>query len=343
MDKNSPTEKEWRELYAVTDRIKEAAPWEGLDETDLFAVENPETGEVGFVSVMGTLGEHYAVAVYLGVEGLYGFWDMQDAGPYLTPEMVLGTPQLQASFEDRNTLHQKDRDVIKKLGLKYRGRNAWPQFQSFGPGLVPWYLTGAEARFLTHALEQTLVVVARLDDEPALLDTDDDESYLFRVPTSEDGKWVWHDEIRPAPPPGSREVPLYMDRQALEFLEKLPPTKGTLDLDFFWAPTPVLDEGERPYYPYMLLIIDPDSGMILGNETMIAVPSFEEMWGRMPMKVAQTLARLQLRPGTIRTPSESVEQFLGPLADYLNIKLQVEDDLSELESVEEMLIGFLMR
>ncbi|HUM70572.1 MAG TPA: hypothetical protein PLK31_17200, partial [Chloroflexota bacterium] len=191
MEEKSPTQAEWRELYAVMDRVKAAAPWEWMEETDIFGIQNPETEELGFVSVMGSLGEHLSVAVYRGEEGLAGFWNMQYAGPYLTPDMVFNTPQLQASFEDRNTLHQKDRDVIKQLGLKYRGKQAWPQFQSFAPGLVPWYVTAVEARFLTHALEQTLEIAARLEETPALLETGVENEYLVRVPVSQNGKWIW--------------------------------------------------------------------------------------------------------------------------------------------------------
>lgn len=342
MKETSPTETEWRHLYALMDRVKEAAPWEWMEETDIFGIQNPETGESGFVSVMGSLGEHLAVAMYLGEQGLAGFWRMQYAGPHLTPDMVLNTPQLQASFEDRNTLHPKDRDVIKQLGLKYRGKQAWPQFQSYAPGMVPWYLTAVEARFLAHALEQMLEMAARLEDDPALLDADEEE-YLVRVPTKQGNRWVWHDEKRQITLPTSRPVSIYFDKRAMEFLRNLPPTMGRIDIDFFWTPASVRAEQERPYFPYMLLIIEPSSGMIIGSETMIAETSIDEMWGTMPLKVGLTLARQRLRPGFIRTSSEEVAAFLRPLADELNIQLQLVDALPDLENAKQMLTSFLMR
>ncbi len=39
------------------------APWQWMTEVDLFGIEHPVTGELGFVSVMGQLGEHLAIAV----------------------------------------------------------------------------------------------------------------------------------------------------------------------------------------------------------------------------------------------------------------------------------------
>lgn len=64
----------WSRLYQAAIRVKELAPWEWMQETDVFAVQRSGTDELGFVSVIGLLGEHYAVAVYRGTEGLYGFW-----------------------------------------------------------------------------------------------------------------------------------------------------------------------------------------------------------------------------------------------------------------------------
>jgi hypothetical protein len=75
-----------------------------MEEDDIFGFQMPETGELGFVSMMGTLGEHYAVAIYQGTRGLEGFWNMHETGPDLSPEVILQVPQLQASFEDREII-----------------------------------------------------------------------------------------------------------------------------------------------------------------------------------------------------------------------------------------------
>ena len=93
--------------------IKEIAPWEWLYEQDIFAVQNPETNEIGFVSVMGAVGEHYALSVYLGEKALYKFWDLEkSASDSFSHQEFFEIHQLQASFEDRNFLHSKDRGLI---------------------------------------------------------------------------------------------------------------------------------------------------------------------------------------------------------------------------------------
>src|SRR5437868_12839826 len=67
----------WREFYSLAGKVHEMAPWEWMQEADVFGVEDPEGGEIQFVSVMGALGEHFAVALYPGAWALSQFWALQ--------------------------------------------------------------------------------------------------------------------------------------------------------------------------------------------------------------------------------------------------------------------------
>jgi hypothetical protein len=188
MNAQSPSLEEWKKLYELMVRIKELAPWEWMNEDDIFGFKLPGTETLGFVSVMGTLGEHLSIAVYLGARGLNGFWQMQELGPRLTPEFVLQVPQIQGSFEDREDITAEDRKVMKQLSLKFRGGQAWPQFRSFRPSCIPWYLEKDEAALLTCALEQILELAPRFQENPDIfMPTDSDDDYLVRV--HQNGKW----------------------------------------------------------------------------------------------------------------------------------------------------------
>jgi hypothetical protein len=164
MNSSQASQAVWGRLFESAIRIKQMAPWEWMNETDVFGVQHPQTGEIGFVSVMGTLGEHIAVSLYLGASALAKFMYLQEVPSELFqeyPEILLEIPQLQASFEDRGILDDWDRQLIRNLNLKFRGRNAWPRFQSFRPGFMPWRLEPDEIRFLALALEQLEQVAHR--------------------------------------------------------------------------------------------------------------------------------------------------------------------------------------
>src|SRR5262245_5827031 len=145
-----PTLEEWRALYREAIAFRDLEPWEWMWDSDVFGVQDPESSEIGYCCVMGQLGEHFALGVYRGSRGLAGHWEMRlqarepEAGED-PMEILLLQDCLMASFEDRKLLTPEDLGVIKQLGLKFRGPNAWPQFRSYRPGYEPWYLTGEEA------------------------------------------------------------------------------------------------------------------------------------------------------------------------------------------------------
>jgi hypothetical protein len=342
MAKNQPTVAEWRRLYEAGARLKEIAPWDWMGEANIFGVQDPETGQLNFVSVMGALGEHYAIALYMCQEGIYGFLALEQAGPDMTPEDVLNVPQLQASFEDRDILQARDRAVIKQLGLKFRGRNAWPLFRSYRPGLVPWFLEAAEVRFLTHALEQTADVALRFRDNWTILPTQG-KDYLVRVAQKDKGSLIWEDRLMPVPPPEPASIQVSMNIEALNALKSRPRGGFTLEMDLFMLPSAIHDAGDRPYYPYTLLTTDKHSGMILGHDLLQPLPTLLDMYGQIPLHVVEQLARLGNRPKEIRVRSSLLHQLLTTLKDELGFKLKTANHLHMLDSAREELFQFLMR
>ncbi|MGC9333966.1 MAG: DUF7309 domain-containing protein [Anaerolineae bacterium] len=338
MAESSPTLNEWRKLYQAAIRIKEIAPWEWMTETEIFGVQDPESGEIGFVSVMGMLGEHLSLAVYRGARGLYGFWNFEQIADSAPPEAFLEIPHLQASFEDRNELTDKDRAVIKELGLKFRGRQEWPLFRSYRPGYLPWYLEAAEARFLTYALEQAVEVVLRFEEDPTLLEPADEESYLVRVPQEVNGNLVWEDEVVRVPPPEPEPIPIIIDVQAFERVRQLPRGEHALEMDLFLFPAPIREKGARPYFPYLLLVVENQSGLILGNELLTPEPGLAEMWGSVPMKVVHQLARMKVLPQAIKVRSFRLLALLKLLEEELDIEVKATSILPNLDQAKESLL-----
>jgi hypothetical protein len=260
-------------------------------------------------------------------------------GPLAPPEGLLEIPQLQASFENRDGLDKKDREIIKEVGLKFRGRHAWPMFRSYRPGFFPWFLEAEEARFLTYALNQLTDVAPRFREDSSLLETSGEESYLVRVPRREGDTLVWEDQLMDVPPPEPSPIPIELDVQVLEDLERLPPSKNRLEIDFFMFPAPIQEEKKtRPFFPYMLLTVDAQSGMILGNDILTPDPSVQAMWGSIPANVAHQLARVGILPEEVTVGSELLFQLLQPLAESLGFKLEQSQILPNLHPVKELLL-----
>ena len=328
MELPTPSLEEYRRLYEAAVVFKKVAPWEWMFEDEVFGVRNPETGQIGYVSIMGTSGEHLAMALYLGSEGLDGFWRMHRGEGLQDPHFLLEIPQLQASFEDRNMLDAKDRKVIKALGLKFRGRMAWPMFRSYVPGCMPYFVTPEEARFLAVTLEQMLDVIGRLHDDPDLLEAPEEDQYLVRVQT-EDG---WVDEWLEPEPITLRPLPKVDTERLTTLRQQLDRKKFILEADLFVMPSVIQEKDDpRPLLPYVLMIAEAQSGMIVGNELAVARPSLDAVWAKAQTGLLDTLARLQAIPQQIAVRDERLHNLLVPIAAGLGIQLLISHRLPMLD------------
>ena len=339
-----PTLDEWRRLYAAAGRVKEMAPWTWMKETDIFGVQDPETGTLGFVSVMGAQGEHFAVAVYLRAEGLYHFWSYQVLGSKARVEDMLSIPQLHASFENRDQLSDQDRQVIEELGLKFREEQAWPLFQSYRPGYMPWFLEPGEARFLTIALEQLLEVAPRFRADAALFPPPYEERYLVRVSRSEGEAVLWEDSIVPVPQPEARPIQITIDPADLNAVERLPREGSQLEMDCAMILSGMQEErGARPVFPYLLMAVDAGSGLILDQNMLAVKTTPDALWAEVPGHVLHLLLRIGRVPGEIAMRSPQLFNVLTPLAGRLKIRLVPARRLPALERAWQSVLGFMQR
>jgi len=151
-----PTASEYGLLCQLAFHIQQLSPWIFMEESDVFGFQDPESGALGFVSVMGRLGEFQAISVYRGVEGLYGWRNFKellesDAKSEAAHDMVYEIPQLQLAFVEPMILEKRDREIIKASSFKF-SKTQQPQFRSYRPGYLPWFITREEASHLVYAL-----------------------------------------------------------------------------------------------------------------------------------------------------------------------------------------------
>lgn len=334
----APSISEWRSLYQAAVDFKKIEAWTWMYDSDVFGVQDPVSGEIGYCCVMGALGKMFALAVYLGSEGLESYMRIASEPP-LNPSEAFEEMMLQkclmASFVSRDELTKEDRQVIKSLGLKFRGRNAWPQFRSYRPAYFPWYLTAEEARFLTLALQQAKEVCLRFKEDPALFNPPQEELWFVRVPEQTKEGLVWQDAwLEPALL--EEELPdVPVDELRLARLKKAALLMDAVwEMDFFLSPTAVQDkEDERPYYPYMMMAVDHESGFVFG----VDLASPETYLEKFPERFLALAERLKRLPAEIWVKKEDAYDLLEPLTSCLGIELYLVD---ELEALEEAQVAF---
>ncbi len=338
---SEPTLLEWKHLYDISVAFRDLAPWKWLDSDALFAVQNPETGEMGYCSVMGSFGQFYALGVYLGTEGWASFSRLKDGDiPADDPEAFVRQKALMVSFEGSTHIDKRDKTVMNSLNLHYRGKYAWPLLRSYEPGYAPWYLTGAEARFLTKAIEQAVIVAKRAKTDETMLIPHQEGIAFARIPVGEGQSRDWIDKWIPLPDihQADDEVLLapQIDEIRLQRLWHRAKCAGLWEVDFTFAPFSV-QEGIRPMFPRFLVCVDHDSGLIL----KMHLSSEEDFASEFVDKLIATMENVQIFPKQLFTMRTHVAQLFQPLAQMLNIEMSVMPELQVLKEARDELLKSL--
>jgi hypothetical protein len=339
---SSPSGQEWHALYQAAVAFRDLAPWEWMYDSDMFGVQDPASGEIGYCCVMGNLGEHYALGVYRGSEGLEGYRKIAsgELSPPDATALLHYQKCLMASFEDREYLDRQDLAVIKTLGLKFRGRNAWPLFRSYLPDYHPWFVTADEARFLTLALQQAVEVALRFGEDTNVLAPPREGLYLVRVPEQNGATTRWTDQwLAPASLPEAAPAPPPIDELRIQRIKQaVTARQGIWEADFFLSPTPIqANKGQRPYYPYMFLWVDRRSGMVLAPH--LTAPDQRD--AEFPQHFLTLVEQAHALPQEVCVLTQEAIELLEPITSRLGVKLRRSRRLGALEDARNSLMGYL--
>jgi len=326
-----PSFQEWQSLYGAAIDFWQIQPWQWIDDTDLFGVKNPEDGEIGYCCVVGALGEFLGLVVYLGTEGLESYLKIQTSES--PEEDLLSTAKcLTASFEDHKTLQKPDLEVIKKLGLRFRGTKSWPLFRSYEPGYYPWYLDQRQVRFLTHVLRQAADVSLRIKKNRNLLMDSGKGRFLVRVAEQSGADFHWRDEWL-APDSQERakyEVPVPDELRLQRMKKRGGRQAGIWEIDFCYAPVPI-QEGNRPFFPLCLLIVDHDSGFVLRGH----LESKDRHGPEFQNQMLNVIEEMNLQPLEIWVKRDEVFTLFEPLISRLGLKMKQVKKLKQLEQAQK--------
>ncbi|MEW5937062.1 MAG: hypothetical protein AB1665_04490 [Candidatus Thermoplasmatota archaeon] len=338
MNERLPSLEDWKALYKAAVKLRDLGCWDWMHDSDLFGVQDTATGEIGYCCIMGALGQHFALALYQGSEGLQGYMGIQSGETNKDYMEILASQKcLMVSFEDRKHLQKQDLEIIKRLGLQLRGRNAWPLFRSYLPGYHPWFLTGAEAARLTDALEQATDVARRFKERPEMLLPPPSKKDCVLVRAHQKERGAWCDEwVKPAPFESSKLIPEPLDEDLVARVKHAAGSRsGIWETDFFYLPGAVREKKERPWHPRVFLVQDHHSFFILTSHMEPPHPTTS-----FPGALLSFLAEWGHLPAEIRTKRAETYDILERLAAALRIKLTMVKRLPALEDAMDAMDEF---
>jgi hypothetical protein len=332
----------WKNLYTLFDEITELKPWDFLYETDIFGIKSPDTGQQYFISIMGTRGEVFGLAVYEGPLALHRFWDFYDYEAELGSDSLLLIPHTLVIRDDRENLSNQQYNIIKKLGLKYRGRGAWPNIQKITPGFLPHNPDEKRLNDLIHILSQSINVITRARENKAFIHPIEhhDDEYLIREQSQKGKNKEWTDASRRVPTPGIRQE-FYYNTAHLDAFKSLSFQYEHLETDLKLVPAPTKEKNLSPCFPFLLLFVEPTYGTILDFELILPSPDFTSMISRLPDLIFQKITKNNSKPRKLKFKSPYIEGVMRLIQNETNVVTEHAFHLPALDEAAQTMIEHL--
>lgn len=254
----------WKKLYELSDQLMYLRPWEDFWSSDFIRVQFlPD--EFYYCTIMGKEGTCIGISVYNGDDGYADLCSIsQDYEDQALIQYIMYEQNCLTWYVgDSQEVPREQKKIIKDLGLKYRGRNAWPYFLSFEKQYYPWPINEEEAKVLAKVLEKILDISKAYREEGIAVDYDNGEMIFAKEVK---GKWEYVAEVRPEMIDKFEPVEL-CDEDIFNELEKSKLTKKGLIIDLAYLNTYIEDKKfKKPINALMFIVVDEKSQMIIhGN------------------------------------------------------------------------------
>lgn len=249
----------WRQLYTYADEWVQLKPWEVLWSNDFVALEI--NGKTYYCTIMGKLGDCIGVSIYEGEEGYADLCSIAHEYPdqAITQYMMFEQNCLTFYMGDREEVPKGQKEIIKKLGLKYRGKGHWPYFLSFVPRFYPYEINDQQASVIVQVFKHLIPLMKAYMNHEVAVDFDNGE-ILF---AHDHHGWKYEAIQRPEEQEKFYVVDLE-DQQYLNYLKELPQTQNQYIIDLAYLSGCFVDEAyDRPVSSLVLLALDVDSQQII--------------------------------------------------------------------------------
>ena len=334
------------ELYSLALEYKKTKLWKKLYDSELFSLQL-SSGETAYCCVMGDLGEHIALAVYVGGQGFQSLRPLLfQPGDDANPMWALGQACVQCAFENKDELSEEElaeaRAYGERHGVAFRGRKSFPQFVKYSPNRLPWRLREPEdeavlKEALTAAMALAEMLKAKSKRDLGLSMVEEDTTDLPLL-TREGEGWVL--SRTPVPPelPPAYPTPNPPEADTLRQLKQLK-KGGIVECEILRLMNPIQETpDEAPYFPVLVLCVDSKSKQVLHTEPVLRYDTEPDSALR---TFVDALVQWGKLPKAVKVRTEATRALLEGLCSAAGILLSTGSQLPALDDARESLFSFL--
>ncbi len=320
----------WLDLYEVAEKIQKLEPWRYLWDMDLLVYLCKPLNKVFYCSVMGHAGMHRAIAIYQD-EQIHGLFEL--AKNQIPENMLINYQEcITCNFISRQETLPKNREIIKELGLNFRG--TWISFESFEKGYEPSPINIKQVKIMIEALKNFYMMFRAIIEQGIKVDFENGE-ILARHYDKE--KKLFLNYPAPLMLPEKHYDTIKADDKFEKDIMKLPQTEMEIEYEFLnYVPIRIRDNKEqdgRHYYPRARFIVERKSGSVISYD-LINKNNYENEKDYVIESVKFLINNFYKmgRPKSIYVRDEETKMYLKDIADKAKIKLIVK---AKLKSIDE--------
>lgn len=335
--RKEPDLQSYEALFRAGVKIKELEPWSELSDLDLITIALPGSEEPYFCSIMGNGGSCYGVNIYAGREGLqYRNWMvMREQATAPVEYMMFDQNALVMYLGDREEVPDKQKRIIRELGLKFRGRGQWIYFQSFRRRFFPDNPDRDETVLMAEVLDSLYEALVEFREEGMNFSGEYSET-LVRAYREKEKRFELVKDILPEVWIPVEEVELN-EPEVRKELKACPNGDYQIEIDLAYLGSKVKDPSyDRPVNPLVLIAADRLSGQIVGCHMLN--PEDDEVGEVLSMVIELILQNGKMK--RIRVRNIKLQYILKELCEYLGIRLELtKKGLSTVDEFLEEIFG----
>lgn len=320
----------WLELYEIAEKIKELEPWKYLWDMDLLVYLCQPLNKIFYCSVMGRGGMHKAIAIYQQ-EQIHGFFEL--AKNQIPEYMMLNYQEcLMCNFIGRQETLPKNREIIKELGLSFRG--TWISFENFEKGYEPSSIDIKQVKIMIEALKNFYMMFRAIIEQGIKADFENGEILARHY---DKDKKLFLNYPAPLMLPEKHYDIISVSDDFKEDIMKIPQTEMELEYEFLnYVPIRIRENKEqdgRYYYPRARFLADRKTGFVISHD-LINKNNYNDEKEYILESVDLLINYFYKigRPKTIYVRDEGTKMYLKEIADKAQIKLSIK---SKMKAIDE--------
>jgi hypothetical protein len=317
----------WKKLIKLAQQLQSLAPWAKLYDSQVFGIRDPETEEIGWISILGHTEELQGINIYPGGKGFESLYNtMNITEGFDMNEFIHIQNCISIGLDDPKLFDAHCNSLYNPLDTKpIDGKT--PIVQSYTPGYFPWQPTDDEVQFASRILEHALKVLPDLMENPAVLDSRD--SFVLY---EKDEKSAWKEtEFRITDIEIKFQTPNIAE-EAIDLINQTCKVKADkmMEIDVFHTLNPIQDSPEeRPYYPRILIcsdITDEEEGTVLHSFLESADDPLE-----LVNNFIAKILEIQEIPGKIHVCEPQLYYCLMHFCAHFEVELEIVDGFEDIQ------------